>query len=94
MNLFHRFIKLTKSAYHETNLRSDDAFIDQATNWGYCDNKWLGSPKILIAAGHGYGNVGDEAQLAACLSRWHKFLPNCKITLFSPNPAYTAALHN
>lgn len=75
------------------NLRSHDHFIQQATEWGYCDKTWTGSPKILIAAGHGYGNVGDEAQLASCISRWRKVYPSCKITLFSPNPAYTAALH-
>jgi len=46
-----------------------------------------------MSSGHGYGNVGDEAQCSACISRWRKVVPNCKITLFSPNPGFTEALH-
>lgn len=91
--LRHRFSLLLNSEYREDNLASSTSFINQATEWGYCDKIWTGSPKILMAAGHGYGNVGDEAQLAACISRWRKVYPNCKITLFSPNPSYTSALH-
>ncbi|HBJ33232.1 MAG TPA: hypothetical protein DDZ51_00415 [Planctomycetaceae bacterium] len=47
-----------------------------------------------MAAGHGYGNVGDEAQCGACVQRWRSVAPGCKITLFSPSPPYTEALHN
>lgn len=91
--LFSKLFKALRHQSKDDNLQSPSQFIRQATEWGYCDKAWTGSPKILIAAGHGYGNVGDEAQLAACISRWRKVYPRCKITLFSPNPAYTAALH-
>ncbi len=63
-------------------------------NWGYYSDNWLGKPRILLSAGHGYGNVGDEAQCGACIARWRRTVPNCGITLFSPNPAYTEALHH
>ncbi|MDB4695137.1 polysaccharide pyruvyl transferase family protein [bacterium] len=63
-------------------------------DWGYYSDNWLGKPRILLSAGHGYGNVGDEAQCGACIARWRRTVPNCGITLFSPNPAYTEALHH
>jgi polysaccharide pyruvyl transferase WcaK-like protein len=51
-------------------------------------------PRILNASGHGYGNVGDEAQLGACLARWRKAEPDCSLLVFSPNPGFTQALHD
>jgi polysaccharide pyruvyl transferase WcaK-like protein len=61
--------------------------------WGFYSEQFGGKPRILMAAGHGYGNVGDEAQCGACINRWKRVAPNCGITLLSPNPAYTEALH-
>lgn len=62
-------------------------------SWSYFDDRGMRRPRVLMASGFGYGNVGDEAQLGACISRWRKAAPDASITLFSPNPAYTAALH-
>ncbi len=65
----------------------------QFKSWGFFNSKRSGSPRILLAAGHGYGNVGDEAQCGAAVARWRKYQPGCKVTLFSPNPGYTEELH-
>lgn len=87
-----RFISPPSKAV-DHHLKSSDSQIENFRSWGYFNEKYLGSPKILMAAGHGYGNVGDEAQCGACISRWKQVAPDCKITLFSPNPGYTEALH-
>jgi len=86
-------LRYSHKKYNDISLQSPSSFVRQATEWGYYDKAWTELPKILIAAGHGYGNVGDEAQLGACVLRWRKVYPNCNITLFSPNPSYTTALH-
>lgn len=50
--------------------------------------------KVGIASGFGYGNLGDEAQLAFNLERWRKIVPNHQIVAFSPDPLYTSETHN
>lgn len=80
--------------YVDNHLSSRPQLIEQFQNWGQLSEHWSGSPRILFAAGHGYGNVGDEAQCGACITRWKKVRPDCKITLFTPNPAFTHALHD
>ncbi len=50
--------------------------------------------RILITGGYGYGNVGDEAQLSACITRWKTVDRNCHVSVFTPNPEYTDALHD
>ncbi len=52
------------------------------------------SPRVLIAGGYGYGNVGDEAQLAANLQHWKKAVPGCRLTVLSPFPRYTERVHS
>ncbi len=49
--------------------------------------------RVLIAGGYGYGNVGDEAQLAANLQHWKKALPKCRLTVLTPNREYTEEVH-
>lgn len=51
------------------------------------------SPRVLVAGGYGYGNVGDEAQLAANLKHWRRITPECRITVLTPDPAYTERVH-
>lgn len=77
----------------DPHLVIQSAMKDQFLAWGYYDKQYDSCPKILMASGFGYGNVGDEAQLGACISRWQKVSPEASITLLSPNPAYTSALH-
>lgn len=91
--LFSKLFNALRQQSKDDNLQSPSQFIRQATEWGYCDKAWTGSPKILIAAGHGYGNVGDEAQLAACILRWKSVAATPRLVLLSPNPAFTSALH-
>lgn len=50
--------------------------------------------RVLIAGGYGYGNVGDEAQLAANLQYWNTTAPACRLTVLTPNPAYTQQVHD
>lgn len=50
-------------------------------------------PKVLMAGGYGYRNVGDEAQLGANLDRWRRHEPGSEIVVLSPHPTYTAATH-
>jgi coenzyme F420-reducing hydrogenase beta subunit/polysaccharide pyruvyl transferase WcaK-like protein len=50
--------------------------------------------RVLVAGGYGYGNVGDEAQLAANLQHWKIAVPACRLTVLTPNPAYTQQVHN
>jgi coenzyme F420-reducing hydrogenase beta subunit/polysaccharide pyruvyl transferase WcaK-like protein len=49
--------------------------------------------RVLIAGGYGYGNVGDEAQLAANLQHWKKAVPKCRLTVLTPNQEYTEDIH-
>jgi polysaccharide pyruvyl transferase WcaK-like protein len=49
--------------------------------------------RVLLAGGFGYRNAGDEAQLAACIKRWRLLRPEAEIIALSPDPAYTARLH-
>jgi len=94
-NPLRRLKRLLVGSYRvrDTHCKSAPQMLEKFEAWGYCDPTWTGFPRILMAAGHGYGNVGDEAQCGACISRWRKIRPDCKITLFTPNPAYTEALH-
>lgn len=78
----------------EKVLITPESRIEEFRQWGFYDQQLGGSPRILMASGHGYGNVGDEAQCGACVDRWRAVAPDCRITLFSPNPAYTEALHS
>lgn len=66
---------------------------DKFRSWSYLDIRDERRPKVLMASGFGYGNVGDEAQLGACIGRWKRACPDTTVTLLSPNPAYSAALH-
>jgi polysaccharide pyruvyl transferase WcaK-like protein len=49
--------------------------------------------RVLIAGGYGYGNVGDEAQLAANLKHWRATAPDCRITVLTPDEQYTERVH-
>ena len=49
--------------------------------------------KVLIAGGYGYGNVGDEAQLAANLQHWQRLSPGCRLTVLTPNLEFTHDMH-
>ena len=53
----------------------------------------LNELKVLIAGGYGYGNIGDEVQLAANLQRWKKLAPASQITVLTPAPEYTKTVH-
>ena len=77
----------------EPVLLSPAGRIEEFRGWGFYDETFSGRPRVLMAAGHGYGNVGDEAQCGACVDRWRRVAADCRITLFSPNPAYTETLH-
>jgi polysaccharide pyruvyl transferase WcaK-like protein len=80
---------LGSDPYLVIDQRSSESF----RSWGFYDESMESRPKILISSGFGYGNVGDEAQVGACATRWLLVCPNAIITLLSPNPPYTAALH-
>ena len=79
--------------YRDRHLVTSSDFEKSFKEWGYYRAKRAGAPRILMSSGHGYGNVGDEAQCGACIDRWRRVVPDCRITLFSPNPDYTEALH-
>lgn len=49
--------------------------------------------KISILGFYGYGNIGDEAILAAMLSSLRNEINNVKITVFSNAPLATAKIH-
>lgn len=49
--------------------------------------------RVLVAGGYGYGNVGDEAQLAANLQHWQRLSPSCRLTILTPNKEYTNHMH-
>lgn len=49
--------------------------------------------KFLISGGYGYGNVGDEAQLAGIINEIHTNFRSTNITVISPNPEYTSNQH-
>lgn len=87
-DIFYTKLEAKDSVLVISNSRSDEC-----RQWGFFSKKFAGRPRVLMAAGHGYGNVGDEAQCGACIKRWRSVAPDCRITLFSPNPAYTEALH-
>lgn len=78
---------------NDAHLRVSPSEREKFRSWGFYDEAYEGNPRILISSGFGYGNVGDEAQLGACISRWKKIRPGAVVTLLSPNPGYTAALH-
>ncbi len=48
---------------------------------------------MLIAGGYGYGNIGDEAQLAANIQHWRMAVPDAQITVLTPNLNYTQKTH-
>jgi polysaccharide pyruvyl transferase WcaK-like protein len=81
-------------ATRDAHLVVSDHFDRQFRDWGFYDPKQIGSPRILIASGHGYGNIGDEAQLGACIARWREVSPDSHISVFSPHPPFTEALHD
>ena len=54
----------------------------------------LGPLRVLISGGYGYGNIGDEAQLAANLKHWRDAVPDCRITVLTPNRLYTERVHD
>jgi polysaccharide pyruvyl transferase WcaK-like protein len=49
--------------------------------------------RVLIAGGYGYGNTGDEAQLAASIFHWQRMVPGAEVIVLSPDPEYTSSLH-
>ena len=49
--------------------------------------------KVLIAGGYGYGNPGDEAQVAADLEYWRNAVPDCRITMLTPDESTTEGIH-
>lgn len=77
----------------DQHLLLQDKQISSLREWGVLDEVTEHPPKVLLASGFGYGNVGDEAQLGACIRRWKRAAPEVQITLLSPNPPYTRALH-
>ncbi|OEU67538.1 MAG: hypothetical protein BBJ57_10865 [Desulfobacterales bacterium PC51MH44] len=48
---------------------------------------------VVISGGYGYGNIGDEAQLAANLRHWKKAAPSSELTVLTPKPHYTRSVH-
>jgi len=94
-NLRHWFKRVVKGhgLVPDRNLINTPEQIENFREWKACDESWYGSPRILMASGHGYGNVGDEAQCGACIDRWKRVAPTAKITLFSPSPGYTESVH-
>lgn len=50
--------------------------------------------RIVISGYYGFGNVGDEAVLAAMLAALRARLPAARITVLSANPAQTRRMHN
>ncbi len=50
--------------------------------------------KILIAGGYGYGNIGDEGQLAANLEQWINIVADCKLTVLTPDKELTEKFHH
>lgn len=77
----------------DEDLTTNRVLRERFQSWGVWDYAADGAPRVLLASGFGYGNVGDEAQLGACIGRWRRIAPNAQITLLSPSPHYTAALH-
>lgn len=50
--------------------------------------------RIVVSGYYGFGNVGDEAVLAATLSAIRSRLPAARLTVLSANPPQTRRLHN
>ncbi len=50
--------------------------------------------RIVVSGYYGFGNVGDEAVLAAMLGAIRARLPAARLTVLSANPAQTRRLHN
>ncbi|MCD6459748.1 polysaccharide pyruvyl transferase family protein, partial [bacterium] len=50
--------------------------------------------QIIISGGHGYGNVGDEAQLAFNIKFLRDNYPDYKIVVLTPNKEYSRNQHN
>lgn len=70
------------------HLKSPDKLRRRFQSWGMA-NDGAKSPKVVFYGGMGYGNVGDEAQMGASISRWQKLLPDAELSVFSPNPDYS-----
>ena len=49
--------------------------------------------KIIIIGGYGFGNVGDESQLAANLLNLKRYLKNAQFLVLSANPEHTSKYH-
>jgi len=79
---------------NERILITPEGFMADARKWHFYKESFSGQPRVLMASGHGYGNLGDEAQCGACIDRWRRVAPDCRLTVFSPNPAYTEAVHH
>jgi polysaccharide pyruvyl transferase CsaB len=50
--------------------------------------------RIVVSGYYGFGNVGDEAVLAATLGALRARLPAARLTVLSANPPQTRRLHN
>ena len=50
--------------------------------------------KFLLTGGYGYGNVGDEAQLAGILQEIRTHATASEISVLTPDPSYTTRIHD
>nr|MBF0223072.1 polysaccharide pyruvyl transferase family protein [Desulfobulbaceae bacterium] len=91
LKTFKRYLNWPWRAILHPILRSCALFV------GYRRSKRVvstGRLRVLVAGGYGYGNVGDEAQLAANLQHWKKASPGCRLTVLTPNCEYTDSVHS
>jgi len=51
-------------------------------------------PRVLVSGYFGFGNVGDEALLAAMVGAWRARLPDLQVTVTSAAPTHTASQHD
>jgi polysaccharide pyruvyl transferase WcaK-like protein len=84
-----RFLGLREPLRQESRLRMGENYQRLFRSWGSLPPESEKSLQILLTAGMGYANVGDEAQMGASIGRWRRLLPSASICVLSPNPEYT-----
>jgi polysaccharide pyruvyl transferase WcaK-like protein len=84
-----RFLGLREPLRQESRLRMGENYQQLFRSWGSLPAESEKSLRIVLTAGMGYGNVGDEAQMGASIGRWKRLLPTASICVLSPNPEYT-----